>query len=789
MRQRHGPTARKGGSGYWLFAFVVLLALCVLLFHECVFGGKILSQADVLFAFPPWSAYMPEGFIPSNALLEDQSEQFAPWLMFSRRMLRAGEIPLWNPYTYCGCPFVGNYQSAVFFPTTWLAALLPLGKSFVAVAVLKILVTGLSTFAFARVLGVSPVGSLFAGIAYGFGGFMICWLQHPHSSAAALLPLLFLTAHGLARHGGVWRAAAFGLALGFSLLAGHPETTAHAALGAGVYFVWRFVGESLRRHETSRRVRYLISRGVGFLIGVAIALSVSSIQLLPFVENFAGSHVRRERSAGSTDLAKFTFPGRKAAKFGAALYAPKVFGAPHRLNWWLRGYNFNELNGGYVGLIALLLAQVAVAMRGRGSVAAPFVLIALGSIGVVLRVPGWYDLVTSLPGLRSAYNQRMVLLLGFSVAVLGGMGLDCLGKIGRGWVALSVGNVVAFVMLVGLVVAEVRDNPAHRATALAGVGTSAAFLGIAIAVFAIGQRRRARPESLGLMCVGLLVVDLLLFGRGYNPSLDPEMFFPETKSARFLRENAGAGRIVCADPHVFPPDTAMAYEIASVRGYDIMEQQAYLDLLACAGEFRTPYHHMQTYAFSRYDSAVADLLGVRYVVSVKPLNHAKLLAVPSGDVRIYENRHALPRVFIPTRIRSFATKHGLLRELKQGNEKLDEVCFVGADARGLTGEQRGEAALGGHRPQRVDVTLSEGAEGLVVLTDGFMPGWRAYAGGARAPVFRAYHALRGALVSRGARRLSFVYDPRSFRYGMVLTLLGVAWSCGVLAFALRPPSP
>ena len=42
--------------------------------------------------------------------------QFQPWLEFNRTMIRAGRLPLWNPYAGCGAPHLANGQSAVFDP-------------------------------------------------------------------------------------------------------------------------------------------------------------------------------------------------------------------------------------------------------------------------------------------------------------------------------------------------------------------------------------------------------------------------------------------------------------------------------------------------------------------------------------------------------------------------------------------------------------------------------------------------------------------------------------------------
>ena len=46
---------------------------------------------------------------------------FRPLGQFLHHELQHGRLPLWNPYTLCGTPFVGNPQTSPFYPPTlWL---------------------------------------------------------------------------------------------------------------------------------------------------------------------------------------------------------------------------------------------------------------------------------------------------------------------------------------------------------------------------------------------------------------------------------------------------------------------------------------------------------------------------------------------------------------------------------------------------------------------------------------------------------------------------------------------
>jgi len=172
----------------------ILAVLLLLFFWPATLGGRVLLPADLVFDLDPlWAPLAPEGYThPGNQLLADQVYQFFPWKTFTRRSLAQGTLPLWNPYTAGGQPFVGNGQSALFDPFNLLGRLFPLYTSYVVVAFLRLFVAGLSTYLFAREIGISKIGALLAMISFTFSGPMIVWLGYPLASVVAWLPAMLL---------------------------------------------------------------------------------------------------------------------------------------------------------------------------------------------------------------------------------------------------------------------------------------------------------------------------------------------------------------------------------------------------------------------------------------------------------------------------------------------------------------------------------------------------------------------------------------------------------------------
>ena len=74
------------------------------------------------------------------------------------------------------------------------------------------------------------------------------------------------------------------------------------------------------------------------------------------------------------------------------------------------------------------------------------------------------------------------------------------------------------------------------------------------------------------------------------------------------------------------------------------------------------------------------------------------------------------------------------------------------------------------------------SNGLLVLTDTYYPGWRAWVDGAEQPIWRTNYLFRGIMLTTGRHTIEFRYEPLSFRLGltiaavtMAFTLVAITW--------------
>jgi hypothetical protein len=117
---------------------------------------------------------------------------------------------------------------------------------------------------------------------------------------------------------------------------------------------------------------------------------------------------------------------------------------------------------------------------------------------------------------------------------------------------------------------------------------------------------------------------------------------------------------------------------------------------------------------------------------------------------------------------------------------IDSYDIVGV-ARGAVRDSadaayRGEAYLaeggGGARvesfsPNRISVAVETNRRDMLVLNQNFHRGWRVVTGGVTAPAI-AHQGLIASPVDQGSRTVTFFFRPKSFVYGLLLTLLGLA---------------
>jgi hypothetical protein len=273
----------------------------------------------------------------------------------------------------------------------------------------------------------------------------------------------------------------------------------------------------------------------------------------------------------------------------------------------------------------------------------------------------------------------------------------------------------------------------------------AGLQGLTLAALLWGVRRgQICDRNARLALLGLTLADLIGFGYGLNPAIEPAEDRPiPAIVARLRTEVADSGRVIGLGTE-FPPNTLMRYGLADARNYDSVELRRNLDWLA-----------------PLYDPAVKEQ------TSRREIHWSRVVA--AGE----RLREACVRAVVgPT-----PPPAGLGRVEKVGEvwvawlEASPVVEVVGGDSR-LVESSRED----GQMMARVD---SRG-ESTLIFRETFDPGWRAAVDGqprAIAPYLGTFLSVK---LPAGEHRVAFVYDPIEVQIGLIASSIAVL----IVVFAL-----
>ena len=342
--------------------------------------------------------------------------------------------------------------------------------------------------------------------------------------------------------------------------------------------------------------------------GVAGGFLLAAVGLVPMLTTL------RDSPAAARSVAASTQPWHNFATYAL----PDFWGTPLAHNWWYQGAgNYPEFVT-YLGIATLALA-------GAGLVAACVArdarTLALASVALVgacamygVAPASWLGIV---PGFRQMNPYRWNVVLACAAAVLAAGGIDALrgrqapgttsgttsaGRVASPWSALAgVLAVLAILAATSGVIVWLRLDDIRRMAlqaferaqivrfALIGVATLAlcAFLAwTATRRNAGGGHAAGRPFAttarvLTLALAALVAIDLLHFGRGFNPTLPRDRYYPTTPGLEQARALAGGGRIApVAPPAQFAHGhTWSMFGLDVVSGFDFFGDPHYQRLL------------------------------------------------------------------------------------------------------------------------------------------------------------------------------------------------------------------
>ena len=730
------------------FRFLIVLAATVVAFlSPSLLTSRILWPGDLLGLFIPWAPGITPSD-PNNRLLIDAVEQLYPYYQFHRSEVLAGRLPLWNPYSLGGTPFLANSVSALFSPLRWLLMILPIHLYFEYAALIKLLLAGSGVYLFCRRLGLTSEYSALGSFCYLFAGYNVFFLTFPNGFISALLGWGLWQVESFFQTGRRRHLAFLAVILASAYLGGNMQCAALHHLAYVLFAGVRFWDRSRWRSGGVKTVRIALATGLGF--------ALASIATIPFTEALLDSSTFDQR--GDATRNPFHLKGQE----WPALVQPHYREVPEDRK--VERWSYSSF--AYIGIVPFFLAVLGLASRPWNRRLTALSILGLWALFLLLGIPIFFDLWTLIPILRQANYFHAAQIAQISVAVLAGFGASALATHrvtlrNTAWVGAA---------SLGLVIYS-SWGPIQRYLTTGGgfyfLGRAHGFpysfmwVLLTLLLLLILTRRRHPARTLS----ALIVVNGFVFGATFNTSAERNFIQVRPVVIEQLARYPHS-RLVGIGAGTLLPNFGMSRGIRDIRGYEPLQTERWDRFYQVLSPGTNDTHHPVP-SLDAHLLALLKRAGCEFVLSAERYDLPGLDLTSDRFPYLFRLSDA-SRLWIPRAAVQAVNPDQALARLSEGEPA---VILEGRNRPLSTAP--GTASWVVDLPDRVEIEVTMEGDGWLVLRDTFASGWRAQVDHQAVEIVRADYLFRAVRMPAGRHIVSFQYRPASFYWGVVVSLLSL----------------
>ncbi len=794
-----------------------------------VFGLPIILGYSLLPSYPTPSVF-PSGFYhepvrsPAGDLSIDPggSLQILPWDKMAGDALKKGNIPLWNPYSLTGIPFLANIQSAFLFPLQTLQDIMP-SYMWSVMYMVRFFAAGSFTFLFLRRVGLQPLAAVSGALLYVLSGSVVLYFRlEPAFNSDIMLPVVLYFFERLygswSRKNLLWAALSFS----FLVVSGQPEISIINALFAGSYSFFRGWQKHAEGCKKGEAFGPLTMYPMGILMAMPLLMSVW--------EYFQNT------DPGRAGLGKMYLN----ARIMVFQVIPQLLGhAGHYISPGAKAiFSWNYI-GGYTGVIGAYLVILGILSRGEKAFndISKFMMIAAGIL--LMKIYGFPPLqwLGALPVLKHFWITRYSgAALTMSFATVAAVGTqEILTNTNtevrqRAFIATLILIAILLSPVTGLITAKlntlvlgslaittifmgllwfliVRQNTGREAFAVIillsaelmvltqfGLKPGVELLRIA-SVFILSSGVIIASEGKRLAAGLLVIVSITAMSASFiiskkGPPVNRDLF-RGSSFITFLKERQlnNYERAFSLDGFL----TGNFHSAFGIYGLNVCEALVPGNVNEFAKRYLDPHANPVFFdgdnGFRTGGSArealltykkYYDLIGARYIVTSpeKGLNDSGMVRIYNNEAQIWENAAAYPRAFVVSDVKvSGSTKDALDM---MGTLDLRDQAVITSKESGFKVNNPGrglsptEVKIREMSAQKIVLAIENPQKGrMLVITDTYYPGWVAKVDGDARPIYEADGAFRGIFLEKGDKEIVLEYKPRSFFYGTGVSIASI----------------
>lgn len=694
----------------------ILLGVALLFFYS-LFIPKL-----SLFSFPDYAqSDLWQQTYPSKFLLADA---------YKNRIL-----PLWNPFVGMGYPeFAKAEIGALFLPNMLVFSTLPFPVALNTIYVLVFLISSIGMYALLYRYTSRRFPALIGALVFAYSSFFLT--KFPHLSrieTASLVPWILLCIDMFLQKPRFRVAIPLSLLLAQQLYAGHFQI---------VFMTWLLIG-GYSIIDTYMRKKY--THLVLLVFPLLLSIMLMAIQLFPSFELIQNS----ERAGGfsAQSALAFSFPWSKMKN----LISPFAGGSPHDGSFDHYSANGGDIfweNTAYIGILGLILAGIGFFMGRKHPKHLHFVLLTFASVLLMTGKHSPLYFVHSIPPFSFfRAPSKYIFLFSFALPFFASMGIvylqDRLRNTKfhpyRNILSLCIGVVVIVELFSFYTTYRITDRPGN----ILNQPASADFI-------ALHPYQRYMTYGSGSMWNSLLLSDGWRSMDGYN------------YLSNALQPNINT---------VYGMRSFDVYEVLKTRRFGAASQ--IVDAVMVQKSASESAVHARDTLFSMYAvkalvaPQIPEFYGERHTVQ-PPKSYEERKLPP---LEVYMSPLPAIRYMMVSDYRVIKTAEEFASMLHDTSFEATQSALL---EKNLPQELSGTGSAFMKYEDLHSSTFDVDVQGrmLLVLSDSYYPGWKAWIDGKETAILPANINSRAVVVEDGTHKVEFKYQPESLRRGMNISGVG-----------------
>lgn len=745
------------------FAIFSFLALVLLFFSRFLDGSYVLAFKDL-------SRY----FYPLRFLMVEQ--------------VKAGILPLWNPYIFCGFPLMASLQVGFFYPLTLIYYLLPYNLAFNYYIILHYFLAACFMYALLRHYNLRWAACFFGGLVFAFSGYLLSVSNMNTSLSSVIwLPLVVLFWDKILLNVGAGLVPARGQPQGLSLLAPIILIILLALMFLGgeptIFYVtaWflAFYALVFSQHKV---------KSLAWLAGILFfSLCLMAVQLIPFIE-LAMFSDRVARSNFSM-ISFRSFPMREVITF----IFPFFFGNQTQYGSYtptLLGKNMQDwLVSPYMGILPMIFLFFSF----RGKEKKPVFFALAGVVSLLLAfgryTPFYTFLYHFVPGVSLIrYPVKYLFLTTFCLALLSSFGFDrVLRDFAENKKAFKK-YVLAFLSLCLLLVVLLSAGYSFAQSIfnfLSGkypTGIHVYFMEVLIriiqfnlqsllnltgyfflllALFWLAWKEKIRKPVFAGAIILIAAADLFSAGPSSILGARAEIFSKTPENYAILKKDKTRFRFF------YTPDLEVENGFVFGNNYS---NALFNSKDNFAANWHLPYHFFDLWGYESITPMPLNNFYRKYLAAGRYKKNLSLLSLL--NVKYIASKDKLP--FAGLALLRYKDEDGQKVFLYKNKQVFPRAYFLNG----------GKVVLKEYKPGKIVLQTSSKKDGRLFLSEAYYPGWSFYIDGKKAQVLKEREVFTAVDLPAGKHKVKYVYEPMSFKLGAVISLISLFVLIGGIYFGV-----